>query len=274
MEEKRKNTSRSSNRVFVWACASMVAVVVMCCCGVPTLVIGGGAFLAGVANANEVSRRDTETLDIGEGIVNLEVTNRVGETRIRGEEDLDEIEIEIVRRATGLTDSRAQNAFAQMTVEVRRDEDRYIIEVADYDDSLGFLEHRSIDLLITVPTHLNMTVTNNVGAMSVRDVEIVDALELINEVGSIEFTGKIGPEGTHRIKNNVGSVEVRVTGESSFRLDASANVGSVDSNLALRDEAATQEDVGNSLTGVYGENADPAATLTITTDVGGIDLRD
>jgi hypothetical protein len=210
-------------------------------------------------------------MPVSEGVVNLQVVNEVGTISIRGEEDAQEIEVEIIRRASGFSKNRAQDLLNQITVDVHQEGNQYIVEVNDAEHDFAFFEHRSVELRITVPETLNVDVTSNVGTVSVRDVAIVDALNLTSEVGAIEFEGRIGPEGIHTITSNVGAVEIEVNDESGFMLDARTDVGGVDNDLELENPIHTQDGAGESFVGQYGEGD---ATLTITANVGGISIKD
>jgi hypothetical protein len=207
--------------------------------------------------------------------VNLEVINNLGETKVRGG-DVDEIRVEITRRGSGFTESRARSYRDDVQVDVRRiGSDHYLVEVKN--DFSGFqLGWGSADLTITVPRRLNLDMTANIGKIEVRDVEIIDALYLEGNLGLVDFEGKIGPEGVHEIKSNVGEVKLRVTRDSNFRLDAQANVGDIEENWGSRfDETSQSDNAGSrSLEGVYGAENNPSATLRVQSNVGSIVLND
>lgn len=262
----------SSTRTFMIGCFSCFALLICICCIVPMACFGIFAVGAAIAESNEVTENSTEILEVvGDDTVNLEVVNSVGETSIRGEPGVRQIEIDITKRATGLQQSAAQEAVDNLDVQVRRQGSRYIIEVNNDGDDGLFIDP-TVDLRITVPTEVNITATSDVGSITVRDIEIVSELELESSVGEIDFEGKIGPRGIHRVASDVGSIEIQVTNDSSFRLDASSDVGSVDVDLNLRNPNRNDDGVGGSVTGDYGQS--PDATLRVSTDVGSITLRD
>lgn len=264
-------TQPNPNRIIIWGCAAVTALGVVMCCLFPLGILAGGAALAGIAESNEVTDTSTEVLAVESETVNLEVTNEVGGITIRGDDEADEIEVEIIKRANGLSEQRARDLLDEIEVNVSRDGDQYIITV-DQPDGGAFMENHSVDLRITVPDRLNMDVTGNVGTISVEDVEIINALTLSNDVGAIEFEGQIGPDGTHSITNDVGAIEIELTGESGFSLDAKADVGGIDNQLDLENrEQPVSDGPGQTLAGQYGEGD---ASLTITSNVGGITLKD
>jgi hypothetical protein len=246
----------------------------MLCCLVGCVCVGLVTVFAGVSEHNRVTERSNEVLEVSDpDNVTLEVTNEVGQTRIRGTEDTNQIEVEIVKSATGFSRDDARATLNQLDVVVEKDGDRYLITVTDRDDSGNPFSDASVDLLITVPRSLNLIITSEVGEMSVRDVNIRDQLQLTSDVGKIEFEGTIGPEGEHRITSNVGEIDIEVSADSSFRLDASTDVGEIEVDLDLASPINSQDGPTHSVTGIYG-NASTNATLTLRTDVGKITLDD
>jgi hypothetical protein len=273
--EKPKNGRRRNPR-WIWCCAGVFALWIFACCSIPIMMMMGAA----VVSANEVTETSTETLSVDdvEGTINLEVTNPVGATSIVGDSDADEIEVEIVRRANAFTKADARSIVENITVDVRRDGNDFIVEVEHADEHDGFMwfNSPSVDLRITVPQELNLTVENNVGGLTVRDVDIVDRMELTNNVGGIEFEGVIGPQGDYTITNNVGGISIEVSEDSSFELDVTANVGGIDMQLGdqWHESDYSKDSPGERYEGTYGDQDNPDATLTITTDVGGIEIHD
>lgn len=243
------------------------------CCGTTCLLMGGIGALSVIAESNGVRERSTEIIDLGDiDSVNLEVNNEVGEISIRGDHDATEIEIEIIKKAKSLSKDSAQDAVNEIDVQIKQEGDRYIISVENNDQSANPWNNRSVDLFITVPQRLNLQVANNVGTLKVDGVVIADALNLSTEVGEIDFTGQIGPEGNHTITTNVGTVTVKVTGDSRFRADFRTDVGEIDLSQNLQALQHSKDGPGNIVTGNWGES--PQATLKIITHVGAVKLRD
>jgi hypothetical protein len=253
-------------------CIALIVAVSVFCCAIPAAVFGAGVAASVVKDRNTVREERTEYLEVSrEGQVNLVVENVVGETRIRGDE-VDQIEVEIELKSSAFTKERAQEALDNIEVNVRREGTRYLVTVIDHNGDDHFLGDRSVELLITVPRELNITATNDVGALSVKDVEIINELQLTNSVGEIVFEGKIEAEGIYRITNDVGSVQVKLDSGSRLRLDARADVGGIDSRVELAQERDRRDVTSQHLTGIFGDDENPEATLTIITNVGGIEI--
>lgn len=256
-------------------CLTAVLIAAVLCCVVPAVIVAVVAGLSAFARSNEVRLQSSETLEIvGEGTLHLEVINIVGKTEIHGA-DVRQIEIEIVRRAGGFSEDRARRVLENVKVEARRTEDGYLIEV-EYGGERGIsdvFENAQVDLLITVPEKLNLTASTQVGGLNVRNVEIVDQLQLTNQTGEIKFSGRLGPQGKHSIENQTGNVEVELAEGSAFRLEATTAVGSIELAITLQASKITRDAAGRSAAGIYG-SPEADASLSISTQVGSIKIHD
>lgn len=252
--------------------------IFMVCCVLPVSCLGGIAVVAAVAESNRVTDRSTQTLPIEDlDNITLDVRNTVGTTEIIGRSGVEEIEVEITRTATGLSDSAAQENLDKLTAVVRTEGDQYIIE-ASIQDSNWFTDlsvsENSIDLRIIVPAELtNLIADTEVGELSVEGVTVTEDLDLSNNIGSIVFYGTLR-DGSHTISSDVGGITVTLTTGSSVEIDAASDVGevSVESGM-LDDEDRRTEGAGEQVTGVYSEESPAAGTLTVRSDVGSIRLR-
>ncbi|GIK67158.1 MAG: hypothetical protein BroJett018_49520 [Chloroflexota bacterium] len=275
VEQKSKSEQRNCLR---WMVGCSLLIFVLCCvlpaCGLITMAV-----LASVSESNKVTDRSTETLPITDlENITLDVRNEVGETRVVADTDATEITVDIIRTATGLTDSAARDNLAKLKAEVRQEGNRYIIDATGGDggfaSGLSFGEN-SVDLRITLPAEIaTMLIETNVGALTVEGVTITQKLDLTNEVGSIEFYGTL-TEGSHTITSDVGAVQVTLASNSSVEIDAKSDVGdiSVDSGM-LTNQDKNSSGAGQTLTGTYGEDDPAAGRLTIRSDVGSIEIRE
>ena len=133
----------------------------------------------------------------------------------------------------------------------------------------------TVDLRITLPIEIaTLLVETNVGTLTGEGVIITKKLDLTNDVGSIEFYGTL-TEGSHTIKSNVGAVQVTLSRNSSVEIDAKSDVGdiTVDTDL-LTNQDKRSVGAGQTLTGTYGTDDPAAGTLSITSDVGSIEIRE
>lgn len=250
------------------------AVIFLCCFSI--FGIGAGiTALAATTEANEQTKTVTETLSI-EDIenINLVVENEVGKVTVNGSRTAENIEVTLKMRATGVSESRAKEKLENLDYAVEFDDDEYIIKVEnDSDESFFNFGDATVDVIITLPESINLSITNNVGKIDIRNVIIRDQLDLTVDVGEVRFEGQVGPQGEHRIEANVGDITVQVTRDSRFALDARTDVGEISTDLTLENKDENWETVSQHLTGLYGAD-DPEATLTIVSDVGAIEIRD
>jgi hypothetical protein len=265
---------RKRNRLTC-GCISCVVSCALACCILPVIVLAIFLGLVAVARGNTITDQRTETLAISDmDTINLVVSNTTGLISIRGEDDIDEIQVEITRKGQGLSGDRSQELLDSIVVDVRQDGDQYILEVSDSEGGFPEIDEATADLRITVPRRLNIDATNEEGGITIRGVEIADSLMLENDVGGIEFQGRIGPEGTHEIRSDVGGVSMDIDRASSFSLDARADVGGIDVALDLENSDILRDGPSGRVTGIYGEDENPDATLLVIVSVGGIEIHD
>lgn len=263
-----------NNSVFRGCMLLGCAVMFLCCFSVFGLSAGVAA-LGATVDANEQKVVKTERLAVDSDDVNLVVENYVGNIKINGSRSADDIEVKLELKATGMTEDRAKERLDHITYEVERDGDTYRV-LAEESDETGFWDkigNSSVNITITVPEELNITVTNDVGGIDINNVIVRDQLDLTTDVGEVSFSGQIGPKGEHSITTSVGAIEVRVTRDSSFHLEASSDVGDVQTDLDLTNDRSNQEVVSQQVEGDYGSE-NPQATLTLVSDVGEIKIRD
>lgn len=271
---------QSSSTLFKVIIGCVVLLIVLCC--VVPLIFGAVTLaLINVAQDNEISSTEVQQIPITTEQVTLVVDHNIGDTVVRGADDVEEIEVRITRKARALTEGRAEELLDSAEISLRQSDGRYVIDTTRDE---GFFmwqifQNVDIELTITVPRRLNVEIAADVGAVRIRDVEIVDRLDLENNVGSIEFDGVLGPEGRHNITNNVGDITVIVREGSAFDLDARTNVGEIDVDLTEGRQGirSSSEGPAQQITGTYSTLSggdEPNARLTIRNDVGAISIRD
>lgn len=209
--------------------------------------------------------------------LNLSVHNPVGKTSIIGDPHTDEISIDITLKSPHLSASRAAEAVEYLDVITQTGPRSYAIQIDQNqlpDWAQGgfgnFLKTASIDLQVTCPAYLNLKVENNVGKLIVEKVVIAERLNLISNVGKIVFHGQIGPQGQHQMSSSTGKIEIKLAAGSAFKLQAETSVGKISANLPLQNMREGRAVVGQTLSGIYGEN--PEAVLKLNSSVGKIDI--
>jgi hypothetical protein len=176
------------------------------------------------------------------------------------------------------------------------------------------IPQQKLDLTLTVPVQLQLSVQLDVGEVVIENVEIVDELTIETSVASVNFDGVLG-EGTHRIVSDVGQIDftgtftdgeleigsnvgaVKFDGEfgptgsmdvwtdvgsvimlfsdqSAFQIEAKAELGRVNDKLDLANRTKDSSLVGTTITGTYGALEAPDAILTIEAQLGDIQLDD
>jgi hypothetical protein len=91
---------------------------------------------------------------------------------------------------------------------------------------------------------------------------------LKTDVGSLNFSGSIDPQGAYKFESDAGSINVTLPEDASFHVDASTDVGSIHNNFQVSGQSKISH---TKLKGTVGNP--PYATMTLKTDVGSIILK-
>lgn len=272
VEQRPRNT-------WIFWLLGCFGVMVCICCALPMGGLVTVATLAAISERNAVVETDTQTLPLtSSDPITLVVDGNVGDVTIVGEAGVEEITVQITRKGKGLTKDQARAALDGIEVTVEQDGERSIVQVKGTEGSEGFniLKSGEADLRITVPTRLNVEAETNVGNIEVRNIETVNILKLQVDVGSIDFDGVLGPDGKHEMTVNVGDIDLHLQAGSGFQLDADIDVGDFHDKTRYGNFSTRGDGPSDHAEGRYSwENeADGNATLTLTVDVGSIDLDD
>lgn len=276
--KKQKSSGGGGGSCFRWFLGCGLLIFLFCCV-LPGLGFGALGVLAAVADDNKRTETTTETRPIEDiPTFTLTVDNAVGETHILGDPAAEDLQIEIIRTAAGLSDSDVQKHLDQLEVEITEgDSNEWIISAnQDADDdfwSTFVFGEQKIELRITVPAEFaQIFAKTDVGELIVRDVTVTEKLDLTNNIGSIEFWGTLNT-GDHRIESNIGAVVVRLASNSSVEIEATSDIGdiSVDEGI-LREEDKIEDTTGGELFGIFGE-AEPTAQLAIISNIGAIEIH-
>jgi hypothetical protein len=248
----------------------------VCCIMVLCGTAAAGATLATIFSRNHMSESHTETLSVPSGApVTLNVDNRVGEITIeRGTEDT--VVVEYTKTAYGLTKSNAQDAVNDIIVDIQQPTESEVtidVQLGREEDTF-FFRGSSVDLTLTVPERVALTVQNNVGTIKIQNLR-VQSLDLETNTGSIEYLGWM-PTNVNvplEISANVGTIRLTLPENTYLNIDAEVDVGDInvsDSFDQVTPESQSGDSVGARWQGTLGRGAEDAPTLNLKVNVGDI----
>jgi len=250
------------------------------CCGllVCSLVVGGGV-LYGLVTRTEVTASGTETLAVeGDGPLTLVVDNRVGSVEVRPG-PVGEVTLRFTKRAYGTTRARADKELANIAVSLTQDANGTVRAEVDTDrtDNSFFSIANNVKLEITAPPSLALEVRNNVGSVTVEDVQ-ARSLDLRSNTGSVIFRGTLDPAAasTYLLETNTGEIELRLPSDVYAEIDAHTDVGDLSIGRGFDAmDARTDDRKGPSATwiGVLGTGSGSAPTVRLRTNTGAINVR-
>src|SRR6266851_7083721 len=152
--------------------------------------------------------------------------------------------------------------------------------------TFNFFNSTSVDFTITVPPATDLQINTNAGTITVNGISgkmslisnagTIDATQAAltgnstfrTNAGSINFNGSIGSTGTYDFETNAGSIDMTLTGSPNFHVNATTDVGSINSSFPL---TVSHSSVGATVNGDVGTA--PQATLTLKTNAGSINLN-
>ncbi len=152
--------------------------------------------------------------------------------------------------------------------------------------TFNFFNSTSVDFTITVPPTTDLQINTNAGTITINGISgkmslisnarTIDATQAAltgnstfrTNAGSINFNGAIGSTGTYDFETNAGSIDMTLTGSPNFHVNATTDVGSINSSFPL---TVSHSSVGATVNGDVGTA--PQATLTLKTNAGSINLN-
>ncbi|WP_162909518.1 DUF4097 family beta strand repeat-containing protein [Aggregatilinea lenta] len=237
----------------------------------------------------DAQRRDSATVEMdGLQVVTLVVKSEVGSVKVMPG-DAGEVVVDYKLTAYAHTGAEAQAELAEMSVTVRANGDRVLVDASQSVDE-GDRRSDTVDLTIRVPETTNLNITNNVGDVTVEGLSVPETLRLSQDVGSVSlkdvdvaapvdahvsvgdlrFNGSLAADQAHRFTTDTGSITLSLPAEASAMLDAEATVGSVDVDFTLTDRTDAAPGVMGSVHGTLGEGGE---ALTLRTSVGDIAVK-
>lgn len=114
-----------------------------------------------------------------------------------------------------------------------------------------------------------MTCASDAGTVKVMDAMLRGDSRLKTDAGTVTFDGSLDPHGSYTMTTDAGSVSVTLPAQSSFKLDARTDVGSIHSDFPVSN---TRDFPGAKARGEIG--FPPYPTLKLRTDAGSINVRE
>jgi hypothetical protein len=152
--------------------------------------------------------------------------------------------------------------------------------------TFNFFNSTSVDFTITAPPTTDLQITTNAGSINVRGISgkmslisnagsigatqasLTDGSTFKTNAGSINFNGSIGMTGTYDFETNAGSIDMTLPGAASFHLNATTDVGTINTSFQV---SVNHSGAGAKAIGDVGSA--PGATLTLSTNAGSITLN-
>jgi len=289
------------NRSWIVVIVVVLAILLVCCCvGTTATVLLTQASSSTVREAIEGIRPGSGARVSSEVVLRLEprpllrVNNKVGEVLVR-RTDGDQVLVQATLKSRARSESRAHALLAQVQIDADSNENETWVTVDLPDTQVS--EGVSVDLDIAVPWRTNLSIVNRVGKVTVNHIEgIVDIHTNVGEVqlqdmtlwpgstvetnvGDIRFQGQLAPdsqtntaEPTITFSTRVGKVFLELPADSSFILDANANVGDIHNEFELKEGETSERSGANQwLRGIVGTN--PRTRLVVQAGTGTIDIR-
>ncbi len=272
-------TERSEKpRSKTWIIVVVIIVILLVLCGCVAVVAGiavwsrqryglrpwEGIDVPRIGLQTEATRELDYILDVDTPVL-VEVENNVGSIEIVGTDE-DEVWVEALVRGYGGSRLQAERVADTLEVTVEQPADDHVY-VVGRSPSKSFGKTPTIAFVLHVPHECNLEVTNNVGNVNVEEID--GAAHIQVNVGSIDIRGWSITQDSY-LSTDVGKIQARLWEESAFYLDASANVGDIDTDFDVEGVHDRQLGPGDRLEGAVGE--DPYIELKVRVNTGSIKI--
>lgn len=203
----------------------------------------------------------------------LRIQNNVGSLKLQGGPGRD-CAIKVKIEAKGATPQQAEEIAKQVLIQVTPRDN--VVEIG-----VQFPEEMTKEQRQTVQVHFDMTVPQDIilrAIQNVGDVRVADlhdsTVQVRTNVGAIRTRNL---QGKVALSSNTGDIEVILPPDPSIKVNASARVGAIKSDVPLDITSASviragdaRGALGSTATGVLGAGADK---LDVTSNVGSIKIR-
>ncbi len=280
-----------TSRTWILVGSLGVGLLFLCICAALTMTLvprlvgleGLSFFPRFQARASETVRAELQV----PAPVSLTVIGSVGEVTVRAGNEK-RIEVQATKTVRAITPGRARELLARIRVnaESTGHQARVQVEIPNTRD----FRTASVDLVITVPRRIRLDIQTRVGEIDVGGVEgsvrlrsevgdvrlrrvvLTGDSEVKADVGDVRFAGRLPRQGRVQFTTQVGEIRIELPADSQFILDATANVGDVESEFELAErESEPVGAVGRKLRGRVG--AEPGVTLVLRTQTGDIEVK-
>ncbi len=199
----------------------------------------------------------------------LIVENRVGAINVRGG-STNECRVDIKVTARAETEEEAQAMAQAVKMKVDNSDARFFIKPVKPDND----DWSNLDVAfeITVPHHVNLQLSTDVGHVHLRDVQ--GQIKVKANVGAIKTENV---RGDVELETNVGNVDFVAPDDLSAKVTALTNMGSIKSDLPIQVGSKTQAgeghpqiSMGSTAAGTLGAGE---GTVKLKSNVGSISIR-
>ena len=279
--EEYTEEERRPRRGLLVAVIVAAMVLLLCVCG--AVAIGAGVFLTdraaqgfslgnledmklpGIRETVGVRRNDVFVVDTP---VEVEIENDVGSVEVLGTSG-SEVRVEAEIIGYGRSMARAGQIADDIEIRIERVSDSQMRLVARNPRNLPSLSGAKVSFVVEVPYECALNVTQDVGSVGVQDLQGSVSISL--DVGDVDVEN-LSLDGDSEIKVDVGDIRISLAEGSAFELDASTDVGSIDSDLQVRGGVKDRSVPGEKLSGNVGD--DPEHRLELETDTGTITITE
>ena len=275
------SSRRHGNGWYIAAIIVGIITIPVLVCGLAALSIGGfAAFWA--THQVPVSATSTQTLPVS-GAPMLTVNDSAGQVQIvTGTSQ--QIVVQATRRASDISQARAQQAFDGTAVRITQQGNAVSIEgkiTSSYP-----LASQSINLVVTVPAQSSLAVTLAAGNLHVTGVDGVMQIQVtagnavLEDVtlqksstvavttGNLQHSGSLAENASANVTVNVGNADVRFSQGTAVSLRATTDVG----NISVVRWPATVQRTVTGATAQVNVSANPTSDLTVLVHTGNITL--
>lgn len=117
--------------------------------------------------------------------------------------------------------------------------------------------------------HGQIALHSNAGTIEASNTMLAGDASFQTNAGTITFEGAIDPRARYQFRNNAGTIELRLPTSGAYHIDASTDLGNVESDFALA--SSRRNFVGQTVHGDIG--TEPRARLLLSSNAGTIAIR-
>jgi len=249
----------------------------LCCLLLFCGTVAAGVTVGAILENAGVTATGTESIAVEPGeALTVTIDNHVGDVTIEPGA-ADEVRVDYVKKAYGLTTKSARRELDDIAVVVTRPAPGHVVIAVDLnkgEDSF-FSVANNVRLTIRVPDEVSLDIQTKVSDITIANVRVT-GLNVENSTGEITFSGEFSgsSEASYRLQTHVGDIQVRLPRDAVAGIDAAANVGeiTVAGSFSIFNRVTDEDGPGQTWRGTIGSADEAIPTLTLKTDVGDIDI--